>query len=307
LVYGQTVIKEEFLKPKPECVSCLLNWVCERSGVLTNEEGRLLLTKTLLEILSRELNSEINVGSLSNKLTDAIPNYLSQSSKYYRTLKRKNNQLAKKLLGSANNYVKKGRTLQQKFERACFLASASNVAPMNVPSEGFAFQEVKRILTGKKPFPAMMGPLFQEARKASQILYITDNAGEIGFDSLLMACLKEMGSKINLIVKEGPFFEDATMEDVLFFHVDQLVDHIFTLNGFFVPKEIPPALMDLYQESNLIISKGTGNYEALKGEVKGKKVIYMLKIKCRPISKEIGADIGSFVVKLERSTPNPWK
>ena len=150
------------------------------------------------------------------------------------------------------------------------------------------------------PFPAMMGPLFQEARKASHILYIADNAGEIGFDSLLMAYLKEMGSKISLIVKKGPFFEDATMEDALFFHVDQLVDHIFTLNGFFVPKEIPPALMDLYQESDLIISKGTGNYEALKGELKGKTAIYMLKIKCRPISKEIGADMGSFVVKLEK-------
>ncbi len=288
------------MKPKPECVSCLLSWVCERSGVLTNEEGRLLLTKTLLEILSREFNSEINVGSLSNKLTDAIPDYLSQSSKFYQPLKRKNNQLAKKLLGSAENYIKKGRTPQRKFERACFLASASNVAPMNVPLGGFAFQEVKRILRGEKPFPAMIGPLFQEAQKASQILYITDNAGEIGFDSLLMAYLKEMGSKISLILKKGPFFEDATMEDALFFHIDQLVDHIFTLDGFFVPKEIPPALMDLYKESDLIISKGTGNYEALKGELKGKAAIYMLKIKCRPISKEIGADMGSFVVKLEK-------
>jgi uncharacterized protein with ATP-grasp and redox domains len=273
--------------------------VCERSGVLTNEEGRLPLTKTLLEILSREFNSEINVGSLSNQLTDAISNYLSQSSKYYQKLKRKNNQLAKKLLGSAKNYIKKGRTVQQKFERACSLASASNVAPMSVPSEAFAFQEVKRILR-RKPFPAMMGPLFQEAQKASNILYIADNAGEIGFDSLLMACLKEMGSKINLIVKEGPFFEDATMEDVLFFHVDQLVDRIFTLNGFFVPKEIPPVLTNLYQKSDLIISKGTGNYEALKGEVERKTAIYMLKIKCRPIAMEIGADIGSFVVKLEK-------
>ena len=91
------------------------------------------------------------------------------------------------------------------------------------------------------------------------------------------------------------------MEDVHFFHVDQLVDHIFTLNGFFVPKEIPPGLNDLYKENNLIISKGTGNYEALKGEVEGKKAaVYMLKIKCRPIATEIGADIGSFVVKLEK-------
>jgi len=288
------------LKPKSECASCLLSWVSERSGVLTSEEERLPLTKTLLEILSREFNSEINVGSLSNKLTDATPHYLSQSSKFYQTLKRKNNQLAKKLLGPSKNYIKKGRTPQQEFERACYLASASNVAPMGIPSEGFAFQEVKRILKGKKLFPKIIGPLFQEARKASHILYIADNAGEIGFDSLLMACLKEMGSKINLVVKEGPFFEDATMEDVFFFHLDQMVDHIFTVNGFFVPREIPSPLMDLYKKSNLIISKGTGNYEALKGEVKGKTAIYMLKIKCGPISKEIGADTGSFVVKLEK-------
>jgi hypothetical protein len=277
-----------------------LSWVCERSGVLANEEERFQLTKTLLKILSREFNPEINVGSLSNKLTEAIPNYLSQSSKYYRKLKRKSNQLAKKLLYSAKNYIKKGRTPPQKFERACHLASASNVAPMTVPSEAFAFQEVKRILSGRKPFPAMMGSLFQEAQKASHILYLTDNAGEIGFDSLLMACLKEMGSKINLIVKEDPFFEDATMEDTLFFYLDQWVDHIFTVNGFFVPKEISPALTNLYQKSDLIISKGTGNYEALKGEVEGKTAIYMLKVKCRPIAMDIGVDIGSFVVKLEK-------
>ncbi len=287
------------MKPKSECASCLLSWVCERSGVLTNEEERSPLTKTLLGILSREFNSEINVGSLSNKLTDAIPNYLSQSSKYYRTLKRKNNQVARKLLGSARNYIKKGMTAREKFEKACHLASASNVAPMSVPSEAFAFQEVKSILKGRKPFPVLMGPLFQQARKASNILYITDNAGEIGFDSLLMACLKEMGSKIHLVVKEDPFFEDATMEDALFFHIDQLVDHLVTVSGFFVPKEIPSALKDLFRKSDLIISKGTGNYEALKGEVEGKTTIYMLKVKCRPIAAEIGVDMGSFVVKLE--------
>jgi len=274
--------------------------VCERSGVLANEEGRLLLTKTLLKILSKEFNPEINVGSLSNKLTDAIPNYLSQSSKFYQTLKHKNNQLAKKLLGSAKDYIKKGRTPQQKFERACTLASTSNVAPMSVPFESFAFLELRRVLEGKKPFPAIMGPLFQEAQKASHVLYIADNAGEIGFDSLLMAHLKEMGLKVNLVVKEGPFFEDATMEDALLFQVDQWVDHIFPMDGFFVPKQIPPPLLDLYKKSDLIISKGTGNYEALKGEVEGKRTIYMLKVKCSPIAMEIGADIGSFVVKLEK-------
>ena len=267
---------------------------------MTPEEGRLPLTNTLLEILSREFSSEINVGSLSNKLTSASQDYLYQSSTYYQKLKRKNNQVAKKLLGSAKNYIKKSVTARQKFEKACYLASASNVAPMGIPSEAFAFQQVKSILKGRKPFPVIMGPVFQKARKASNVLYITDNAGEIGFDSLLIACLKEMGSKIHLVVKEDPFFEDATMEDALFFSIDQLVDHLVTVNGFFVPKKIPPALKDLFTKSDLIISKGTGNYEALKCELEGKTVIYMLKVKCRPIAAEIREDIGTFVAKLEK-------
>lgn len=58
--------------------------------------------------------------------------------------------------------------------------------------------------------------------------------------------------------------------------------------------------MDLFKESDLLIAKGTGNYEALKGEVEGKPIIYMLKIKCKPIALNIGVNIGSFVVKLEK-------
>jgi uncharacterized protein with ATP-grasp and redox domains len=67
-----------------------------------------------------------------------------------------------------------------------------------------------------------------------------------------------------------------------------------------MPKEISPTLTNLYQKSDLIISKGTGNYEALKGEVEGKTSIYLLKVKCRSIAMEIGADFGNFVVKLEK-------
>jgi uncharacterized protein with ATP-grasp and redox domains len=288
------------LKPKVECAPCLLSWVCQRSGVLVSEEGRFKVTQALLEILSREFDRETNVGSLSNRITDAIRDYLFQSSKYYKKLKRKNNQIAKKLLGPAKNYIEKGQTFRERFNRACHLASASNVAPMNAPSEAFAFQEIKQILRGRKPFPAMVGPVFQEVRRATNVLYIADNAGEIGFDSLLMARLKEMGSKINLVVKEDPFFEDATMEDALSFHLGQWVDHIFPIDGFFVPREIPPVLKALYKKSDFIIAKGTGNYEALKGEVEGKTAVYMLKVKCKPIAIEIGADIGSFVVKLEK-------
>jgi uncharacterized protein with ATP-grasp and redox domains len=204
------------------------------------------------------------------------------------------------LLPSAKKYIEKGRTPRERFKGACRLASASNVAPMTVPGEAFRFREATSVLKGKNPLPPLIGDVFGTARGATRILYLTDNAGEIGFDSVLIATLREMGATVNLVVKEDPFFEDATMKDALFFSMDKLVDNIFTVNGFFIPGGSTSQLSDIFKKSDLVIAKGTGNYEALKGELRGKKTIFLLKVKCRPIATDIGAPVGTFVVKVEK-------
>jgi uncharacterized protein with ATP-grasp and redox domains len=282
-----------------ECAPCILKWVYERAGILATERGRFQLVRRISKILAREFDSEINVGALSNRITDSISEYLSNSTSYYRDIKRRNNQLVHQLLPSAKKYIEKGRTPQERFKKACRLASASNVAPMTVPGEAFRFQEATRILKGKNPLPALIGDVFGAAQKATRILYLTDNAGEIGFDSLLIATLREMGATVNLVVKQDPFFEDATMKDALFFSMDKFVDHIFTVNGFFIPGRSSSKLSDAFKKSDLVIAKGTGNYEALKDQGHGKPTFYMLKVKCHPIARKTGAKIGSFIVKID--------
>ena len=108
-----------------------------------------------------------------------------------------------------------------------------------------------------------------------------------------------MGARVNLVVKEDPFFEDATMKDALFFSMDKFVDNIFTVNGFFIPGRSTSQLSDIFKRSDLVIAKGTGNYEALKDQGHGKATLYMLKVKCQPIARKTGAKIGSFIVKIE--------
>jgi uncharacterized protein with ATP-grasp and redox domains len=292
--------KRTFLKPDLECAPCIWNWVYERAGLLISEERRFQLSRSVLGMLSQEFYTGANVGLISNKITAAIDEFIFNSAEYFEGFKLRSNQLAKELLSAARNFIEKGQTPQEKLVRACCVASVSNVAPMGVPSEVFKFQEVIHILEGKGPLPTVMGDVFKAAQKANRILYMADNAGEIGFDSLLIAKLKEMGSKVTLIVKEDPFFEDATMKDIFFFTMDQLVDNISTAKGFFVPSEPTPSLTDSFKNSDLLIAKGTGNYEALQGETKGKTTIFMLKVKCRPIATKIGATIGNFVVKLEK-------
>lgn len=288
------------MKPDLECGPCLLKWVYERAGILAGEEKRFELIRNILTVLSREFQSTVNVGWLSNRIIKSIGEFVFDSAKYYEGVKLQSNKVAKELLSSARNFIEKGQTDQGRLERACGLSAAANVAPIGLPSEGFKFQEALNMMVRKNPLPPLTGNVFEAAQGASHILYITDNAGEIGFDSLLISKLKEMGLKVTLVVKENPFFEDATAKDVSFFRLDQLVDSILTVNGFFIPNEAPPPVFDSFKRSDLVIAKGTGNYEALKGEVEGKAAIYMLKVKCRPIAANIGVSVGSFVVKLEK-------
>jgi len=288
------------VKSQLECAPCILKWVYERAGILATGKGRFQLVERISGILAREFHSGTNVGCLSNKITDSVNDYLLKSADYYGGIKLRSNQLVHKLLPVARKYIEKGRNPRERFKRAFRLASASNVAPMSVPGEAFRFREVINILRGKNPLPTLIGDVFETARRATHILYLTDNAGEIGFDSLLITKLKEMGPKVNLVVKKDPFFEDATMKDALFFSMDKLVDNIFTVNGFFIPGSSKSQLSDIFKKSDLVIAKGTGNYEALKGELRRKKVIYLLKVKCKPIATDIGALVGTFVVKVEK-------
>lgn len=286
------------MKPYETCAPCTLKWVYERASVLVGEEKRFELIRKILGALSQEFLPTINVGSLCNKTINSIHEFVLDSAPYYKGLKLQSNKVAKELLSTARIFIEKGQTEQERFDRACVLAARTNVAPIGLPSEGFKFQEALDMIMERNPLPTFTGNVFKITQNASHILYITDNAGEIGFDSLLIAKLKEMGLKVTLIVKEDPFFEDATTEDVSFFKLDQLADNILTVQGFFMPKD--PSLFDCINKSDLVIAKGTGSYEALKGEVDGRKTIYMLKVKCEPIAIETGVTLGSFVVKLEK-------
>jgi uncharacterized protein with ATP-grasp and redox domains len=214
------------------------------------------------------------------------------------------NEAASKLLDRARDFVEKGETRRERFARACAIAAMGNVAPIGVPSAPFEFSHIEEIITGKAPLPTMVGDASAAASAARHVFYVADNAGEIGFDSLLISLLKESGLKVTLIVKEEPFFDDATIRDASFFGLDRMVDAMLSVKKIFVPETAPPELASLFAKSDLVISKGTGNCEALKSEIPRKTMIFLLKSKCRPMAEQMAVEVGKFIVKVERSFPD---
>jgi len=289
------------MKPLIECAPCIVKWTYERAAYSANEIERYELMRTILDVLSREFMPSGNIGFICNRCLDAVNESIVASSPYYAEIKMETNQVVEKLLPAAREFIKKGDRPQERFERACCLAAAGNVSPIGAPSGAFEFPEAENIMADTGPLPVVIGDVYRAARDATHVLFLADNAGEIGFDTLLIEELKEMGLKATLVVKEDPFFEDATINDAVYFGLDKLAEDILTTRGVFLPGESTPALYDAYRGSDLVIAKGVFNFEALNNEVSGKPTIYMLKMKCGPISKKNNLDIGKFIVKLEKT------
>jgi damage-control phosphatase, subfamily I len=287
------------MKPHSECGACLVHWVFERTAPYTPEGETTRLVRNIVEVLLQGVSPQANVGSLCNGTVHAVFYSTPGLLEHYEDLKKKSNENAKKILIDAIEYLNQGETTEDSMTRACFLAAAANVAPLNAPSSPYTFQEIRDLMHQGDARNAVIGDLFGTIKNSHHVFYVTDNAGEIGFDSLVIRQIKDLGSKVTLVVKKQTFFEDATMVDASFFGLDELVDEIILVPGFFAPDEMDKETAASFKSCDLVIAKGTGSYEALHGEIPDKKAIYMLKIKCKPIARELRMEEGNIIVKVE--------
>jgi hypothetical protein len=130
--------------------------------------------------------------------------------------------------------------------------------------------------------------------KAPKILYIGDNAGECVFDRIL---IEEIKRPVTYVVRGVPIINDATHEDA----VQAGIDGVSTIlsSGTDAPGTIletcSPEFNEVYKNSEFIISKGQGNYEALSKEKR--PIFFLLKTKCHVVADDIGVSNGDIVLK----------
>lgn len=287
------------MKAVADCKKCLMQWTFKRASVVSSPEEKIKLISQIKGVLANEFSNTQNIASIANKILNSIAGYVNECTPFYDNMKFKSNKAAQILLPIAGDFIKAGKTAKEKLERACLLSSMSNIAPMSAPSTPFEFNEMSNILKNEKPALVIKPDIYELIQNSSAVFYAVDNAGEVGFDALLISELRKMRLAVYPVVKKKPLFEDATLEDACFFNLDKITNKILTSTGWFIPNEDISQLADIYRQCDLIIAKGTGNFEALKSETAGKKAIYMLKAKCEPIAHNEGVNIGQFIMALD--------
>lgn len=126
--------------------------------------------------------------------------------------------------------------------------------------------------------------LVKDLKKTKTILYLGDNSGEIVFDTLV---IEQLENPVVFAVKEKPIINDAMREDALACGMDKLCEIIS--NGTNCPgtplSRCSEQFQKSFEQADLIISKGQGNFETLS-EVRA-PIYFLLTVKCPVVSRHI--------------------
>ena len=122
----------------------------------------------------------------------------------------------------------------------------------------------------------------QDMKKAENVVYITDNCGEIVLDKIAIQILKKIfpNIRITALVRGLPAGNDATMEDAEFCGLTDVVPVLGNGNdvGGTWLHGISTHARELLYNADVIIAKGQGNYETMQGC--GLNIYYLFLCKC---------------------------
>lgn len=266
------------MKLQPCCVECLRE----------KEQERALQIKNLKQ---REEYLQKVEAILRDKKDMTPPEYLDAfyqlfngsygSLPSYKELKEKFNQL---MLEKEPWIYDRIQNSKDSLKTAIQAAQAGNYI------DCIAMKEIKEEILEKllsdfehSRFDKMVYDAFQtDIKKASKLLYFTDNCGEIVLDKLLIRILRKYNSKMEVtaVVRGKEVGNDAVLEDAVQVGLDQ--EAVVIGNGTSIAGScvhlMPEDIQKKFEEADMIISKGQANYETLSGC--GKNVYYLFLCKC---------------------------
>ncbi len=119
-----------------------------------------------------------------------------------------------------------------------------------------------------------------DLKEAKKLLFLTDNAGEIGFDRIFAEEIQKKYPHLEIVfcVRGGPAANDATREDAKAVGVPFPVIDNGTRIGGTQLELMSKESREAFEEADVIIAKGMGNCETLWGC--GYNVYYGFLVKC---------------------------
>jgi damage-control phosphatase, subfamily I len=281
------------VKIHDRCYDCLLGRIAYESRLSTDDEGRIA-----------HVLSECN-GLLGDLRGVPRPASLVASAAHRR---------AYELLGDPDPYRRIKELSTEAAMEACravrpTLSGFREYALASVIANTFDYGVSSHRVTDD--FMAFFGKEFAKGfliddtermeELAGEVVYFTDNAGEIVFDRLFVEHLAGRGSRVTVAVKGAPILNDATLAEARGAGLSRFARVTTTGSGDIGVNlaAIPGDLREALDRCTLVIAKGMANYEALTEYDGLPPVAYLMAVKCPTIAESVGVPEGSLVAMLD--------
>ncbi|MEJ2543992.1 MAG: ARMT1-like domain-containing protein [Calditrichaceae bacterium] len=278
------------MKTYLDCIPCMMEQALQTGRIATSDESKI---KALLDVVGdrvKDIPLENTPPETATFIYQKIKEITGDNDPY-KKIKDQNIKQVIKLYPYLKDLVNES---DDPLLMAIRLAIAGNVIDYGANRHFHIEDEIEKAID--QDFAVLDYDKFKnDLKKARSILYLGDNAGESVFDKLLIAT---MGKPVTYVVREEPIINDVTMEDAVKSGIGEVAEIISS--GAHTPaiilKLCNKDFIKKFNEADLVISKGQGNYEGLS-EI-DRSIFFLLKAKCELIARELDVDMGSIVMKV---------
>lgn len=279
------------MKTTLDCIPCLLRQTLEAARLVTQDDE--VHEQILREVL--RWTAEMELWQSPPAVAQRIHRRLREITGItdpYLPAKKRLNSICVDLLPELRNEVTASKT---PLMTAARIATAGNLIDMAVNgslTEADVQRSMRQALS--EPYFGDQDGFIEAVDKARSILYLSDNAGEIVFDRLLIEQI--LPKKITLVVRGAPVINDATRVDATAAGLDEIIEVID--NGSDAPGTLLDDCSQDFRErffaADLIISKGQGNFESLSHQQGN--IFFLFKVKCPMVAKQVNLPVGTQVL-----------
>ncbi len=274
---------------KAECISCLTKKYMDKYPSDATEEQKVEFSQRVLKLISEaplSLSAPVLVRSINGirrEMFDYQDEYVEEKAHF--------NQLMMEWEEEVTGWI---RDSDDPLKLALQLAMTGNYIDFGAVKsveEDYLSDSLRNAYqrnVDEKEFISLQADLVE----AKQLVYLTDNCGEIVLDKLFIKEIMRQYPKleISVIVRGGAVLNDAQLGDAIQVGMTELVtvlDNGNNIAGTWLPEVSEPAKCKI-EEADVIISKGQANFETLRGC--GLNIYYIFLCKCEMFARQFGVE-----------------
>ncbi len=278
------------------CVGCIINQSAKVSRAINADSHLTQSITQTVEKLSESFSFEQNPPQIASYVYAKIAK-LANKKDLYDKQKELSTQKALSFVPLLKDTIAKS---ENKLLTATKIAVAGNVIDLAAEVEFDLEEELARVFEtnfAHNDFDKLASSL----KVAKEVVILGDNVGEHIFDYMFVEVLKVLypESRYSYMVRGVPIINDVTMKEARecgFDELCNLVDSGVNTPGFVYDRATLEA-QSLFDNADIVISKGMGNYECLSPSHRD-KICFLLKVKCGVVASSLNKEIGDIICKF---------